>query len=78
MSLETVDIVGYIATALVLLSFLSRSLTWLRIINSVGCAIFVVYGVMLGNAWPVIITNGLIFVINMYFLYTQSRKKNHK
>lgn len=70
-----VDIVGYLASVLVLSSFLARSITLLRIINSIGCAVFVVYGVMLNNALPIIVTNGLIILINMYYLFTSRTKK---
>jgi hypothetical protein len=75
MSFSFVDLIGYLAMALVLSSFLARSITLLRIINSIGCAVFVVYGFMLNNAWPIIITNGLIIVINFYFLYSGRAKK---
>ncbi len=72
--MNIVDIIGYLATTLVLSSFLAKSINLLRIINSVGCAVFVVYGIMLNYAWPIIITNGLIIVINVYFLYNVPRK----
>jgi hypothetical protein len=32
-----------------------------------------VYGVMLSNAWPIIISNAAIFTINFYYLFL---KKN--
>ena len=65
--------VGYIATAVLLTSFAMKQLRTLRIVNSVACLLFVVYGVLLTNAWPIIISNAAIFVINIYYLFL---KKN--
>lgn len=33
-------------------------------VNSVGCALFVVYGIMLAYSIPIILTNTAILVIN--------------
>jgi len=60
--------IGYLASFSVLLSFLMKKLTKLRIINTFGCAFFVVYGFMLNISWPVIITNVAIIFINLYYL----------
>jgi hypothetical protein len=58
-----VEIVGYIATFLVMLSFMMKNVTRLRIINTIGCATWVLYGFMLDSN-PVIITNIGILAIN--------------
>ena len=60
--------VGYAASVGVLLSFLMKDIVKLRLINMVGCALFVVYGFMLNTSWPIIITNVAILVVNMYYL----------
>ena len=36
------EIVGYVGTVVVLLSFLNKNITRLRIINGVGCMLFIV------------------------------------
>lgn len=58
-----IEIVGYIATFLVMLSFMMKNVTRLRIINTIGCATWVLYGFMLDSN-PVIITNIGILAIN--------------
>jgi hypothetical protein len=68
-----IEVIGYIATFFVLISFLSKELKKLRILNSVGGTLFVIYGVLF-NSWPVIITNALIVVINIYHLTNEHRK----
>ena len=61
--------VGYVAMATVLVSFLMQSVTKLRIVNSVGCLLFVFYGAVLTPiSKPIIITNIAIFFINIYYL----------
>jgi len=72
-SVNTAEWVGYIATAVLLTSFAMKQLRTLRIVNSVACLLFVGYGVLLTNAWPIIISNAAIFVINIYYLFL---KKN--
>jgi hypothetical protein len=63
------EIIGYIASAGVLISFLMKDIKTLRIVNSVGCALFIIYGIMLGWSWPIIITNAAIIGINAYYLF---------
>lgn len=68
LGLSVVELVGYMAMALLLVSFMMKDVTKLRIINSVGCAFFVAYGVLLVTSWPIIITNSAIISINLYYL----------
>jgi Flp pilus assembly protein protease CpaA len=60
---------GYIAMVLLLISFMMKDVKRLRIINSIACAFFVVYGFMLATSWPIIISNGAIIIINTYYLF---------
>lgn len=60
--------IGYAATAVLLSSFTMKTLKSLRIINSVACLMFIVYGILLSWAWPIIISNAAIFAINIYYL----------
>ncbi|MBI1835877.1 MAG: YgjV family protein [Flavobacteriia bacterium] len=61
------EIIGYIASFLVLISFLMKDMKKLRIINIFGCGAFIIYGIM-SVAIPVIITNTAIVIINIYYL----------
>ncbi|PNW27397.1 uroporphyrinogen decarboxylase [Formosa algae] len=65
--------VGYIASFFLLISFTMKDVAKLRIINSVGCALFVTYGFMLQTSWPVVITNGSIMLINFYYLFLKKK-----
>jgi uncharacterized protein with PQ loop repeat len=60
--------VGYLASLVLMISFLMKNINTLRIINSIGAILFVVYGIMLVTSWPIIITNTFILGINVYYL----------
>ena len=62
------EIVGYLASLIVLLSFLMKDLKKLRLVNIIGCLVFTVYGVLLGFSIPIIVTNLTIVVINVVYL----------
>lgn len=59
-----IEIFGYCGTALVLLSMMMTSLTKLRIFNSIGSLISLIYA-YLGDAWPVVMLNLGILIINV-------------
>lgn len=62
------EVFGYLAMALLVVSFIPRQLKLIRVLNLVGCIFFVIYGIMLGWKWPIIISNGLIAFIQAYHL----------
>ncbi|MGL5417453.1 MAG: YgjV family protein [Clostridium sp.] len=70
---EIINWIGYIASALIVVSLLFTSMTKLRIVNSIGCIVFVIYGIII-KAYPVAISNGLIVIINMVNLYKMKKK----
>ncbi len=45
-----------------------KEIKTLRIINCIGCTLFVAYGVLLDFSLPIIITNVAIVGINIYYL----------
>lgn len=60
--------VGYLASLVLMISFLMKNINRLRVINSIGAVLFIVYGVMLAISWPVIITNAFILGVNVFYL----------
>ncbi len=61
------EIIGIAATLFVLASFIVNDLTKVRIINIVGAALFVVYGILIG-AFSTWLLNGLLIAIHIYYL----------
>lgn len=65
------EYVGYLASFMVLLSFTMKNVTKLRIVNMVGCILFVVYGFLMDSfriGLPIIIANAAIFSVNLFYL----------
>lgn len=73
----TAETIGYIATVLLVISFLPRKLVHIRAINFLACLAFIVYGFLLGLKWPLIISNGLIAVIQLYHLFLKRPADNN-
>ena len=61
------EYVGYAASLAVLVSFLMKKMKPLRMINILGCGLFVTYGALLGSI-PVIITNTAICCVHIFYL----------
>lgn len=62
-----VEALGIVATLFVLLSFLFREPWKIRLVNIIGAALFVVYGLALG-ALSVWILNSTLIFVHLYFL----------
>jgi len=76
MSVEPAELVGYLASALIVVSLLVSSIHRLRVINLIGAAVFTVYGLLIGSI-PVVLTNGAIVVIDLYHLARMARDRAH-
>lgn len=70
------EYIGYLASALVLISFLMKRMAVLRMVNTAGCICFVAYGILLHYSWPIIITNVAICVVNVYYLVRLSSSES--
>lgn len=68
LNISITEWVGYLASVALIISFMMKNLNTLRIINSIGAILFVVYGIMLAISWPIIITNAFILAANIYYL----------
>lgn len=62
------ELVGYIASTIIVISMMISSLVGLRIVNSLGAVLFAVYGILI-DAYPVSVLNTLVVIINIYQLY---------
>ena len=67
MSFEWQELVGYLASALVVTSLAMTSVVRLRMISLAGSITFTVYGALIGSV-PIIITNSSIACLNVWFL----------
>lgn len=68
------EIFGYVGTVLVIVSMMMTSVLKLRIINVCGGIISMIYSIFY-NAWPVVIMNACLIVINVFQTIRQLRRK---
>ena len=73
----TVEWLGIVASAFILISFLFSKQVITRIINMVGCLAFVIYATVFINSFSTAFMNGALFVVHVIFLAKDyvSRKK---
>ena len=76
LGVSVVEWVGYLAAVVVLLSFFMKDIKKLRLVNMSGCAVWVLYGILLNMAWPIIIPNTAIFCVNGFYLYRMVDKSS--
>lgn len=74
MSPELLQWIGYVASVIIVLSMMMPSIIKFRWINLVGALLFSVYGFLI-NAIPVGILNGVIVLVDIYYLWTIYSKK---
>lgn len=66
-AVDTTELIGYVASALVVLALTMRSIVRLRILSLCGSITFFVYAVLIESV-PIMITNACIAAINLWFL----------
>lgn len=64
---ETSELIGYLASVLVVASLAMTSVVRLRLLSLAGSVTFVVYGVLIDSI-PILVTNGAIAALNIWFL----------
>ena len=62
-----IQLPGYLAFVFLAISLLVNNDIRFRWINSLGGLCFVFYGILI-NAFPIILTNAVLFSINIFFL----------
>ena len=67
-----IEMIGYLGSALVLVSMLMRSVVRLRIINLIGSVIFAAYALII-RSYPTALMNICLVLINLYHLYRLNR-----
>lgn len=71
-----IEILGYIASILVAISLMMRSVLKLRLINLAGAAFFALYGWLIA-AYPIMAVNAFIVLINLYYLREMFTKQEY-
>lgn len=74
LNISFTEVVGYLASFGILVSFLMKDIKKLRIVNTLGCCLFIWYVVMTSFSMPIIFTNAVIVIINLYYLIITPKK----
>jgi hypothetical protein len=69
-----IDLIAYIGSAFILVSFMLKDQIKLRILNSIGALIFIYYSVYKGD-YPVIFINSSIVIINLIYIIKNTKWK---
>jgi len=67
-----IELLGYLASAVIIASLTMRSFLWLRIVGLVGAVLFATYGYLV-DAIPVVVTNLVIIGLHSFFLWRAYR-----
>lgn len=68
-----IEILGWIATAAVVVSFTIKDMLRLRIVNGIGATLWLIYG-GLRNDIPLLVVNILILIAHIHWYYKQQTK----
>lgn len=69
----SIEVLGTIASVVVLMSFLMKGELKIRVINIIGAVIFVIYGILI-DAFSVWFLNGALCIVHLYKLFKLNRK----
>lgn len=72
--MNSVELLGYVAMFTVAGSFLLKDVLKLRLVNSVGAILFVIYGALLGSI-PIVGLNLFVAFVNGYYIVKQKSDK---
>lgn len=70
---NNVEILGLLATLLVVASFLFQSVVLIRVVNMIGAVLFVAYGLLIHSP-SVAIVNTVVIVVQVFQLVKLGRK----
>ena len=70
-----IDIVGYIGMTLILYSFTITDMWKLRLVNSIGSIVWIIYGLGI-MAGPTIMVNSCVLCIHLHWFYKNRKMKS--
>jgi hypothetical protein len=68
-----IEVLGYLAMTLTMLSFTFSDMEVLRRVNLLGCLVWIVYGILMGSN-PIILTNVAIASVHIFSIYKKKPK----
>lgn len=62
------ELMAYFASLIVLISFIIKDVILLRVFNTIGCVLFLIYSIYYDKT-PLIFLNFMIIVVNIIYVY---------
>jgi membrane protein implicated in regulation of membrane protease activity len=65
---EYMEIMAYCASVIILISFIVKDVILLRLLNTIGCVLFLIYSIHHGRI-PLVFLNFMVIVVNLIYIY---------
>ena len=75
--INIIEIIGIFAAAFILLSFLCNGERQIRIVNTIGAVLFVIYGILI-NALSVYLMNGILIIVHIRKLFKLKKESSQE
>ena len=69
-----IEILGIVASLFIILAFLFKDIRIIRILDTVGALLYVIYGILIGS-WANIFLNTVLILIQIYRLIELKRNR---
>jgi hypothetical protein len=69
-----VELIGIIGSCFICVAFLFKKVIWIRLFDSVGAILFIIYGLMI-HSFSTVLLNGILILIQLVNLYKLWRNK---
>lgn len=69
-----VELIGIIGSAFICVAFLFKNVIGIRLFDSVGAILFIIYGLMI-HSFSTVLLNGILILIQLVNLYKLWRNK---
>lgn len=70
-----IEIIGTLASIVILISFLTNNVFKIRCINIIGSIIFIIYGVLI-SSFSILLLNGILILIHIYYLLKEGKNRD--
>jgi uncharacterized protein with PQ loop repeat len=71
-----IAILGYVATIITIGSFLIKDIIPLRVVNLIGCLVWIVYGILRHDI-PIIAVDAAIMLINLVWIFKYIKQSGY-
>ena len=70
-----IELIGFLASLIMILSFLFKNVLYIRIVNSISALTFMIYGIAI-TSYSLIFCNIILIGVNLYYIIKLRRDIN--